>query len=216
MKRSSYAALAALLVATVLTGADPAAGQNAAHNHIGHVTDAWNDTPDGQGLLPTAIAEAEIAARHAGLAAGDPSNFAAMKRHTAHVLHAVDPEQIENGPGLGYGVKQAAAGAARHITAAADSEGASNAVRTHANHVATSAQNTVARADDIVMLAKRIARTTTAADAAPLVAELNALAQALTAGVDADGDGRTGWQEGEGGLEVAQTHADLLKNAEGL
>ena len=215
MKRSCYAALAALLAAAVLAG-PLAAQQNAAHNHIGHVTDAWRDTPDGQGLLPAAIAEAEIAARHAGLAASDPSNFAGMKRHTTHVLHAVDPEQIENGPGLGYGVKRAAAGAAQHITAAAASDGASNAVRTHANHVATSARNTVARADEIVMLAKRIARTTTPADAAPLVEELNMLAQALLSGVDANGDGRTGWQEGEGGLETARTHANLMKEAEGL
>ena len=215
MKRSCYAALAALLAAAVLAG-PLAAQQNAAHNHIGHVTDAWRDTPDGQGLLPAAIAEAEIAARHAGLAASDPSNFAGMKRHTTHVLHAVDLEQIENGPGLGYGVKRAAAGAAQHITAAAASDGASNAVRTHANHVATSARNTVARADEIVMLAKRIARTTTPADAAPLVEELNMLAQALLSGVDANGDGRTGWQEGEGGLETARTHANLMKEAEGL
>jgi hypothetical protein len=216
MKRFSYAALAALLAVAVLAGGNLAAQQSAAHNHIGHVTDAWRDTPDGQGLLPAAIAEAEIAARHAGLAASDPSNFAGMKRHTTHVLHAVDPSQIENGPGLGYGVKRGAAGAAQHITAAANSEGASGAVQTHAVHVATSAQNTVARADQIVALAQRIARTTTAADAAPLVAELNGLAQALLSGVDANGDGRTGWQEGEGGLEVAQTHANLMKQAEGL
>ena len=216
MKRFSYAALAALLAVAVLAGGNLAAQQSAAHNHIGHVTDAWRDTPDGQGLLPAAVAEAEIAARHAGLAASDPSNFAGMKRHTTHVLHAVDPSQIENGPGLGYGVKRGAAGAAQHITAAANSEGASGAVQTHAVHVATSAQNTVARADQIVALAQRIARTTTAADAAPLVAELNGLAQALLSGVDANGDGRTGWQEGEGGLEVAQTHANLMKQAEGL
>ena len=31
-----------------------------------------------------------------------------------------------------------------------------------------------------------------------------------------NGDGRTGWQEGEGGLEVAQTHGNLMKQAEGL
>lgn len=216
MKRITYAALAALLAVAVLAGGNLAAQQSAAHNHIGHVTDAWRDTPDGQGLLPAAVAEAEIAARHAGLAASDPSNFAGMKRHTTHVLHAVDPSQIENGPGLGYGVKRGAAGAAQHITAAANSDGASGAVQTHAVHVATSAQNTVARADQIVALAQRIARTTTAADAAPLVAELNGLAQALLSGVDANGDGRTGWQEGEGGLEVAQTHANLMKQAEGL
>ena len=72
------------------------------------------------------------------------------------------------------------------------------------------------RADRIVALAQRIARTTTAADAAPLVAELNDLAQALLSGVDANGDGRTGWQEGEGGLEVANTHLGFMKQAEGL
>ena len=216
MKRTGYAVPAALLAVAVLAGGPLAAQQNAAHNHISHVTDAWPDAPDGQGLLPAAIAEAEIAARHAGLAASDPGDFAGMKRHTTHALHAVDPEQIENGPGLGFGVKRAAAGAAQHITAAANAEGASSAVQAHAMHVATSAQNTVARADELVAVAQRIARTTTAADAAPLVAELNALAQALLSGVDADGDGRTGWQEGEGGLEVAQTHANLLKEAEGL
>ena len=178
--------------------------------------DKWNDTPEMAGLLPAAIAEAQIAARHASLAASDPDDLDSIKRHTAHVLHAVDPSQIENGPGNGYGVKQAAEGAAKHIMAAANSEDASGAVKTHAEHVATSARNTVARADEIVMLAQKIAMATAAEEAAPLVAELDALAQALLAGVDANGDGRTGWQEGEGGLEVAHTHGNLMKQAEGL
>ena len=102
---------------------------NAAHTHIGHVADGWRDTPDNQGLLPTAIAEAKIAAQHAALAAKDPSNLDAMKRHTGHVLNAVDPEAMANGPGLGYGVKRAAAGAATHIELAAKSDGASGASR---------------------------------------------------------------------------------------
>ena len=198
----------------LFAGAQSAAAQ--AHNHIGHVMDQWRDTPEMAGFLPAAIAEAQIAARHASLAASDPSNVDSIKRHAAHVLHAVDPSQIESGPGNGYGVKQAAEGAAKHIMAAANSGDASGAVKTHAQHVATSTQNTVARADEIVMLAKRIAMSTSADDAASLVAELDGLAQALLSGVDANGDGRTGWQEGEGGLEVAQTHGNLMKQAEGL
>jgi hypothetical protein len=178
--------------------------------------DGWRDTPEGQGLLPAAIAEAKIAAQHASLAAKDPSNLDAMKRHSAHVLHAVDPEQIESGPGLSYGVKKAAAGAAQHISAASNAEGASAAVQTHATHVATSAQNTVTRVDKLVALAKNIAMTNSAANASPLVAELNTLAQQLLTGEDTNGDGRTGWQEGEGGLEVAETHGNLMKQAEGL
>ena len=203
-------------LAAVFSGASLVAQQNAAHNHIGHVTDGWHDTPDGQGLLPAAIAEARIAAQHAALAAKDPANLDAMKLHSAHVLHAVDREQIENGPGLGYGVKKAAAGAAQHIMAASNAEGASDAVKAHANHVATSAQNTVSRADEIVMLAEKIALAGSSTDASALVGELNSLAQALLVGADANGDGRTGWQQGEGGLEVAQTHANLMKKAEGL
>lgn len=206
--------IALVLVFALAAGVGNAAAQ--AHNHVGHVMDRWNDTPEMAGLLPAAIAEAEVAARHASLAAADPSDLDAIKRHTAHVLHAVDPTQIENGPGAGYGVKRAAEGAAKHIMAAANSDDASGAVKTHANHVATSARNTVARADEIVMLAGKIEMAMSAEDAASLVAELDALAQALLSGVDANGDGRTGWQEGEGGLEVARTHGNLLKQAEGL
>ena len=189
---------------------------NAAHTHIGHVADGWRDTPDNQGLLPTAIAEAKIAAQHAALAAKDPSNLDAMKRHTGHVLNAVDPEAMANGPGLGYGVKRAAAGAATHIELAAKSDGASVGVTTHSNHIATSARNTVARADEIIALAGKIQMASSASAAAPLVAELNTLAEQLITGVDANGDGRTGWQEGEGGLQQAEQHLNLLKQGEGL
>ena len=217
MKRASSMGFVVVFGLTVmLSGNNLVAQQNAAHNHIGHVMDGWRDTPEGQGFLPTAVAEARIAAQHASLAAKDPSNLDAIKRHSAHVLHAVDPEQIETGPGLGYGVKKAAAGAAQHITAASNADGASDAVQTHATHIATSAQNTVERADEIVALAQKIATATSAADASSLVTDLNTLAQQLLAGTDANGDGRTGWQEGEGGLEVAETHANLMKQAEGL
>ena len=217
MRKSNYSCFGvALGLTTILSGGLLLAQQNAAHTHIGHVMDGWRDTPEGQGLLPAAIAEAQIAAQHASLAAKDPSNLDAMKRHSAHVLHAVDPEQIESGPGLGYGVKKAAAGAAQHISAASNADGASGAVQAHAIHVATSAQNTVIRVDKLVALAQDIAMTNSAADASPLVAELDTLAQQLLAGADANGDGQTGWQEGEGGLEVAETHANLMKQAEGL
>ena len=217
MKRATYIGLSAIFgLAVVFSSSALLAQQGAGHNHIGHVMDGWRVTPEGQGFLPAAIAEARIAAQHASLASRDLNDLDAMKRHSAHVLHAVDPEAIENGPGLGYGVKKAAAGAAQHITAASNADGASGAVQTHATHVATSAQNTVARADQIVALAQKIAMASSAADASSLVTDLNTIAQQLLSGQDANGDGRTGWQEGEGGLEVAETHGNLMKQAEGI
>ena len=206
----------ALMTVVASNGSLVAEQGNAAHSHIGHVADGWRDTPDGQGFLPTALAEARIAARHAGLAARDSEDLDSMKRHTGHVLNAVDPTAMENGPGLGYGVKQAAEGAVRHIELAAASDGASQAVTTHATHVATSARNTVARAEEVASLAAQIMAATSAARTAPLVAQLNTLAEQLVAGHDANGDGRVGWQEGEGGLAQAEQHLGLMKKAEGL
>ena len=183
---------------------------------MGHVADGFRGTPDGMGLLPAAIAEAEVAAMHAGLAARDLTDLDAMKRHTGHVQHAVDPTVVENGPGAGYGVKQGASGAARHISMAADSEGATDNIRTHSNHVATSANNTVARADRILELAAQIQEAESADAAAPLVEEMAEVAGQLVSGLDANGDGRVGWQEGEGGLEQANAHMGFMKRGEGM
>ena len=210
--------LALSLVAIGVAGGGAIVGgqANMAHTHIGHVMDQWRDTPDQQGLLPTAIAEAEIAAQHAGLAAQSAGNLDRMKLHAGHVLHAVDPTIEIRGPGLGYGVKRAAAGAAQHIGLAAGSDGASANVKTHAPHVSTSANNTVTRADEIVTLAQQIQGASSAAEAALLSERLTMLAGQLIPGADANGDGRIGWQEGEGGLEQANQHMGFMKKGEDL
>ncbi len=207
----------------VLFGGTASTAQgSASHTHIGHVMDGFGDTPDGQGLLPTALAEAKIAAQHAALAAEDPNNLRAMKRHSEHVLNAVDPNEQDDGPGLGYGVKQAAAGIAQHIELAAQSDGASQGVMTHAEHVATSANNTVRRADTIIALAKAIEMLPGSVSpesppaALALVTQLNTVAEQLITGVDANSDGRVGWQQGEGGLQQAEQHMNLMKKGEDL
>ncbi len=205
-----------LLAGTAWNGREAALAQgNPAHTHMGHVMTGFRDTPDQQGLLPTAVAEAKVAAQHAALAARGLDNLNAMKTHAGHVLHAVDPTVETSGPGLGYGVKKAASGVVAHIGLAAKSEGASENVKLHATHVSTAATNVVERCDKIIALVARIRAAGSAADAAPLVTELAALADQLTAGVDANGDGRIGWQAGEGGLQHAQQHMELMQKGEG-
>jgi hypothetical protein len=209
-RRTLGLALPALLIATAATA------QNTAHAHIGHVANTFGGTPSGQGLLPTAIAEAEVAIQHAGLAANDPGNLDAMKRHVAHVLHAIDPSLVQDGPGLGYGVKQAAEGVALHIEIAASADGASDNVRTHAAHIAGAARSVVGRTDRIAALAAEIQAATSAPAAAAALTELHTLTQALVSGREADGDGRVGWAAPEGGLRQAQQHLTLLERGEGL
>lgn len=207
------------LLAACTTGGERTASEaqpNMSHVHMGHVLTGWQDTPDQMGLLPTAQAEAEVAAQHAGFAASRPDDLDWMKLHVGHVLHAVDPSVEPQGPGLGYGVHKAAQGVAQHVRFAADSEDASDNVKLHATHVETSAGNVVVWSEQIVELGQQVQAASSAAEAAPLVVEIEALTQAVLAGTDADGDGTVSWQKGEGGLAQAAQHMQFMQEGEGM
>jgi hypothetical protein len=181
--------------------------------HIGHVLNAFGDTPNKQGLLPVAMAEAKTAAQHAGLAARATS-LDAMKLHAGHVLNALDPSLVATGPGLGYGMKKAALGVAMHIELAAKADSASMNVKQHSVHVATAARAAAARADSAIAVAQKIQAATTVEVAQPLVTQLVALTQQLVAGNDANKDGKIGWDAVEGGLQQAQDHMNLMLASE--
>ncbi len=218
IKYASVTVGAMLLAACANYGStETAAGdENQSHLHIGHVLTSWNDTPEQRGLLPTAMAEAEIAAQHAGFAMQQLDNLDWLKLHTGHVLHAVDPSVEAQGPGLGYGVRQAAAGTEKHVGFAADSDDASDNVKLHASHVGTSSRNVDGWIDQIVDLGNQIQAASSASAAAPLVQQLDVLAKQLLGGVDADGDGSITWVEGEGGLSEANKHMGFMTAGEGL
>jgi hypothetical protein len=192
------------------------AKKNMSHAHMGHVTKGWKDTPANKGLLTTAIAESNVAVQHAGFAASRPDNLKWMQTHTHHVLHAMEPSLEGKGPGLGYGVIKAAKGCAKHIGFAANSDGASKNVKAHAVHVATTCNNTVARAQEIVVVGKNVLAANDAAAAAPQVTKIQMLSDQLLSGADANGDGRITWKKGEGGLNEAKKHMGFMAKGEGM
>jgi len=206
----------ALLAAFAWSGGAVAGRQDMVKTHLGHVTTGFQGTPNGQGLLPTALGEAKVAAQHAALALKSEGNLDQMKLHVGHVLHAIDPGAEPKGPGLGYGLARAAQGVAQHVQLAAKTEGASKNVMTHSTHVATSAENVVKWSAEIVAMATEVRAATDAKTAAGHVAHVNMLAQQIVSGVDADKNGQVGWQAGEGGLQQAETHMNLLLKGEGI
>jgi hypothetical protein len=212
----SISGSAALAAAFALSFSEAAAQANPVATHLGHVRTAFPQTPGGEGLLPTALAEAQVAIQHAGLAASNPANLDAMKLHATHVVNAVDPSRVAQGPGRGFGVKRATEGVVQHIGFAAGAQGASQNVATHSGHITTAGQTVITRADEILALADRIAAAGTAAEAAALVQELQTVAGQLVAGRDANGDGRITWESGEGGLQHVEQHVGLLATGEGL
>jgi hypothetical protein len=225
---SSFAStIAATFAAVVLSSAAASAqepqgrGQKAppvppAHNHIGHVMTNWKETPGTQGFLPVAVADAKVAVTHAGFMQKSPDNLDSIKLHAGHVLNALDPSLEPKGPGSGFGLKRAAAGAMQHIQLAAKSEGASKGVQTHADHVTASLTNVGQWTDQAIATAQKLRAATSASEAAPLIAELIAQLNMISSGIDANKDGSIGWQPGEGGLAQAQTHMGLMMKGEGL
>lgn len=86
-----------------------------AHSHVGHALTAWTDTPGQKGLLEVARIEARVAAEHAAYAVEGARNIASVKLHVGHVLHAVDPKLLAEGPGTGYGLTRALQGGSEHL-----------------------------------------------------------------------------------------------------
>jgi hypothetical protein len=206
-----------LVVTTALMSTTAQAQDRAmVHTHLAHVASAFGATPMGVGLLPTARAEAEIAAQHAALAAEDLTNLEAMRRHAGHVMHALDPSVYPAGPGMGYGVKAATAGAALHLELAVGSDIPSENLSTHAKYIAGALAGVARRTDEAVALARRIESAPSATVAAPLATQLDALCRAIVFGRDANGDRLVGWQEAEGGLAQATYHMNLLQRGESL
>ena len=202
--------LVMVLIAVVVL----AQSEQESHRHMGHVTKSWGDTPDNVGLLTILEEEAQIAAQHAGLAAQDLSDLSSMQTHTRHVRHAIDAASESGGPGKGYGILKAAQGVSRHISLASNAGDASDNVKRHAEHVRSSAENVVKWGQEVMQLSEQVLSASAADQAAPSVQQIQELTQHIVNGTDADGDGRVGWQAGEGGVAQAKQHMDLMARGE--
>jgi hypothetical protein len=142
---------------------------------LGTLLTAAPGTPEGKGLLPTALAEAQTAMAQAGLAEKASEDLAAMQQAAGGVLHALDPALTGGGPGLGYGLRRALEELIAQIeaTAAADRKEDVAQVSPRALAAAHAAQQTVEALADA---AKRLQSTKSAADAAPLARQMRELA----------------------------------------
>lgn len=208
MIRRAFWILPALLLVPALAAAG---SEGMARTHLEHVTKSWKDTPGKVGLVQILEQEADVAAQHARFAASDTSDLGNMKLHVPHVMHAIDPDTVDGGPGKGYGVLKAAKGVAAHMGFARKSEGATGALKTHSQHVIASAQSIVNWSQEIVSLARGVQDADSASGAADKVKRIQALTDRILNGHDANGDGSVSWQTGEGGLKQLKTHLGFAK-----
>ena len=169
-----------------------------AHLHLFHVMTNWRDTPGTRGFLPVAADEARIASTHAKLAMKGPG-IDEMKLHAGHVLNALDPALEPKGPGAGYGVKKATAGAMQHLEFATKGEGMTANISAHAAPVTASLTEVARLTDQATAVAQKARSSTDAAEVSKLVGELDSLTTQISAG-----------------LQEAQNHMTQMLKGEGL
>ena len=152
-----------------------------------HVLKSWNDTPDQKGLLTTAQAEADIALQHTGFALSKPGDLANIKLHMTHVIHTLNQNVIAQGPGLGYGVKKAAAGVAAHVGFASGGGDASENVKLQPH------RPNEQRYWRWLKRAPRVAGQSDASDALAEAKKVQVLLDHIVNGLDENEDGTVSW-----------------------
>jgi hypothetical protein len=175
-----------------------------------------DDAPAKQGLLYTAMAEAEVAALYAGraLAAGDAVG---VRGALGEVLYAIDPALapewdakaagiVAGWAGTGYGLRRAADGMAAEIRAAvAAGDGA--ALAEYGPPAVRCADNTLDRAEQIVALIDQT-QNAPAIQTEQLLRQIEALALELNGRAGAAGDADP--VDPDCGLQQAERYLDQV------
>jgi len=209
----------------VLTGALP----EKALVHVRHVLVSIDSTPKQIGFALGLRQESDVVLQHAQFLrdAVNESNLANLRFHAEHLVNIIEGEggehygdlngngKVEN-PGDGFGLLQNGAGdgyiksMSDHAGLAASSSDATESIKLHATHVAIAGENTRVRLTAIRDAALEVGKAGRTADASDSVLRILALAQQTIRGVDLNGDEQIAPVKGEGGVQTAYQHAQLM------
>ncbi len=158
-------------------------------------------------LIEGALTEAEIAARHSGLAAGATS-VGSMRAHAEHTLNALNGTREDydgNGrgenPGRGFGVMFFVEAMWAELDAAVQSPESTALVQSQAELIRICVANASAWKAQVVTLETAILNAASLDAAQADLTESTMLAQALVSGLDLNGNDQVEPFEGECGLE---------------
>lgn len=186
--------------------------------HLGYIAERYPDAPSELSLLKAAMLEGEIAAAWARVSGVDTLDLERTHRAMDNVIHALDPEQMPDGAGMGFGFLRAAQAVGLHAQLATltASDTVAPALAFHGPFMVRAAREAGARADDAVALARRIQGTSDPRSALRLVEQLSEALRSMMYGEDRDRDGRIGHVSGEGGIAQAAYHLALIYRVEGM
>jgi len=181
-----------------------------AHVHVGHALTGWRDTPGKEGLFVLAEDKAQQALDSAESASKATNDINKIKSDINLSVEATNPSQNTIDGKKRYGLKQSVEGAVDHITFAADSDDASDNIKSSAKAFANNSTTVLERCDLITALGEDIKNTSSVDEAVVLTAEVLNLARANVHGEDSDGDGILGSNPSEYGLTQLRKQLDAM------
>lgn len=207
-----------ILVALLILSGCATRAPTIAHAHIGHAMDGWAETSDQIGLLVTAENAAQAAANESKAAVAAKGDLARIKFNVGQIISYTNPNYYGSQAPTEkkrYGVKNALAETAHHITFAAKSPDASANVRNSALQFSDNASYLLNRCDTITLLASEILNSQSTEEASILSGELLKLTHANLNGDDSNGDGIIGSTPEEYGLKQLREQLEAIINREG-
>ena len=180
-----------------------------------NVTKGSPATPGNVGFLRLAEIEAASASEQAdkALAAED---LETMRTHLRKLLTALDPRTEASESVSRTGLIYATAAINANLSIAQQMEEASVNLRTQAGRA-------IVASDNVIEWSQGLADTTRAAlqfqslePAREMMASARGSLNHIIYGKDANGDGKIGWQKGEGGLQQVREYVEYLAKGEGL
>jgi hypothetical protein len=215
--RSAFVLTIAMTVAPAVTATGSQAPQKSqALTHVSHVSTGFSGAPGGRGLAVTAAVEVSAAMRFANVAAGHPTDLAAMQAAVRNVQQALTPADGAKGPGLGFGVTRTAEAIAMHMGLALKAPDASETIRKHGPGIVAAAEALAARSKAMSDLCTRALAASSAAEAATLSDELRTMALALDTGMDVNGNSRVDPDAVEPGLNQLEAGVYAILEGEKL
>ncbi len=166
------------------------------------------DVAPPTGLLPTALAEARVAATHAALAL-KTEDLAELHQYATDVLHAIDPSLASSPTGQGAGVRPTVQAIVQQLSLVAVPN-ATEDVRRLTPGAQMAAANVLTWCDALVSTATAIRNAKTVADAKALTPALTTISTQIITGVAGPSTRGTPMPRGEGGLLTLQASVSLL------
>jgi len=177
------------------------------HAHIGHALTAWKDTPNKQGLFIVAENEIQRAKEEAEAALVEQISEQDMDARLVNILQALNPD-LGTPAVTDYGAVRALSGATDHMVFASESEDASKNMKQMV-HEYSKAQQVVIKRVKLAVKQTQYAMQADVTERRGLISQLLGNLNAISDGIDLDGDGRIGSRDDEFGLQQLR---DIVSN----